>query len=131
MNLLRTAFQACSSTKSAGQQLGKFDEDGIAKPGQVLNPGDPIILATRPRVVSSGSAQLGQLSKHMRNARTPAEVLWDQPTPGQVTDVARVKGGVKVNVTTQKPLEVGDKRQVLLPEIEPSNGSKKARSRWN
>jgi DNA-directed RNA polymerase beta subunit len=64
--------------KYTNDQLAKLDEDGVALPGQTLQRGDPIILATRPRVVSSGSAQLGQLSKHMRNARTPAEVVWEQ-----------------------------------------------------
>jgi DNA-directed RNA polymerase beta subunit len=37
--------------KYTNDQLAKLDEDGVALPGQTLQPGDPIILATRPRVV--------------------------------------------------------------------------------
>lgn len=102
-------FSGLFVNKYTKEQLDNLDDDGVVKPGTVLNPGDPIILATRPRVISSASAQLGQLSKHMRNARTPAELVWDRNTPGTVVDVSRLKTGVKVNIANQMPLEVGDK----------------------
>lgn len=95
--------------KFINDQLKKLDDDGVILPGQKVLPGDPIILATRPRVISSQAAQLGQLSKHMRNARSDAAIIWDHEDPGVVTDVAKVKGGVKVNVVFQSPTKVGDK----------------------
>jgi DNA-directed RNA polymerase subunit beta len=95
--------------KFINDQLDKLDDEGIVKPGQIVNPGDPIILATRPRVVSSASAQLGLLSKHMKNARTDASVLWEHETPGRVVDVHRGRGGVKLNIHTDVPTQVGDK----------------------
>ena len=95
--------------KFVNEQLDKLDDDGVVKKGQVLKSGDPIILATKPRIVSSASAQLGQLSKHMKNARGDASVLWDHDTPGTVLDVARTRSGVKVNVSTDGPAEVGNK----------------------
>jgi len=95
--------------KFVNEQLDKLDDDGVVKVGQVLKQGDPLILATRPRVVSSTTAQLGQLSKHMKNARNDASVLWDHETPGTVLDVHRTRSGVKVNVSSDAPAEVGDK----------------------
>jgi DNA-directed RNA polymerase subunit beta len=90
-------------------QLGKLDDDGVVTVGQVLQPGDPVILATKPRVISSSSAQLGLLSKHMRNARQPAVTKWDHDTPGRVVDVEKLRGGVKVNIASDMPVQIGDK----------------------
>lgn len=90
-------------------QLKKVDDDGVVKPGEELQPGDPIILATKPRVVSSTSAQLGLLSKHMRNARQNAMITWDKDTPGRVVDVEKLRSGVKVNIETNMPAREGDK----------------------
>ena len=95
--------------KFTNAQLDKLDENGVVKSGVSLNPGDPIILATRPRVISSGSAQLGKLSVHMRNARSDAVLLWDKETPGSVVDVEHLRSGVKVNVGTDTPVQLGDK----------------------
>ena len=95
--------------KFVNDQLDKLDDAGVVKVGQTLHPGDPVILATRPRVISSTNAQLGLLSKHMKNARSDASVLWDHDTPGTVTDVTKVHGGVKVNIESQVPTQVGDK----------------------
>jgi RNA polymerase Rpb2, domain 6 len=90
-------------------QLDKLDDNGVAKQGVTLEPGDPMILATRPRVVSSTNAQLGLLSKHMKNARSDAAVLWDGHTPGLVGDVANLHSGVKVNVHADVPTGTGSK----------------------
>ncbi len=90
-------------------QLDKLDEDGVIKPGQELQPGDPIILATKPRVISSQSSQLGLLSKHMRNARSDAVVTWDKDLPGIAADVRKLRSTAKVNVETRMPTTEGDK----------------------
>lgn len=90
-------------------QLKKLDDDGVVQPGMELNEGDPIVLATKPRVVSSSSAQLGLLSKHMRNARQDAALKWDKETPGRVVDVEKLRSGVRVNIETDMPAREGDK----------------------
>lgn len=91
------------------EQLKKVDDDGVVQVGQELQPGDPIILATKPRVVSSTNAQLGLLSKHMRNARQNAATVWDKDTVGRVVDVEKLRSGVKVNIETDMPAKEGDK----------------------
>lgn len=102
-------FTGVFPNKYVNDQLDKLDDDGVVKPGTILQPGDPFILATRPRVISSQASQLGQLSKHMRNARSPAEMVWEEDEPGVVTDVSKLRNGVKVNILVEQPTKVGDK----------------------
>ena len=91
------------------EQLKKFDANGIVKPGTVVRQGDPLILATRPRVFSSTTAQLGKLSKAMRQSRHDSSQLWDSDFDGTVTDVAKTKTGYKVIVKSEAPAQMGDK----------------------
>lgn len=90
-------------------QLKKFDANGVVKPGTVLKQGDPVILATRPRVFSSTTAQLGKLSKAMRQSRHDSSQIWDSEFDGTVTDVAKTKTGYKVIVKSEAPAQMGDK----------------------
>lgn len=96
-------------TQYAKEQLKNFDKNGVIKPGTVVKPGDPLILATRPRVFSSTTAQLGKLSKAMRQSRHDSSQVWDSEFPGEVTDVAKTKTGYKVVVRSQAPAQLGDK----------------------
>jgi DNA-directed RNA polymerase subunit beta len=91
------------------EQLKKFDANGVVKPGTVVKQGDPLILATRPRVFSSTTAQLGKLSKAMRQSRHDSSQLWDSDFDGTVTDVAKTKTGYKVIVKSEAPAQMGDK----------------------
>jgi signal peptidase I len=90
-------------------QLDKLDGDGVALPGQILEPGDPIALGTKPRVVSSASQKLGKLSSHMKNSRNESSLTWGHENPGVVTDVVRTRNGVKVTVKSSEPAMPGDK----------------------
>ena len=90
-------------------QLKKLDDEGVALPGQTVEPGDPIALGTKPRVVSSASQKLGKLSSHMKNARNDATLVWEHENPGIITDVVRTRSGVKVTVKSNEPAMPGDK----------------------
>jgi DNA-directed RNA polymerase subunit beta len=96
-------------TQFSKEKLKNFDKNGVVKPGTIVQPGDPIILATRPRVFSSTTAQLGKLSKAMRQSRHDSSQVWDSEFPGEVTDVAKTKDGYKVVVRSQAPAQLGDK----------------------
>lgn len=109
------------------KQLEALDSDGVIKPGTRVEEGDPLILATRPKVISSLTANLGNLSKHMRNARSDAVVKWEHHTPGIVTDVVKLKNGVKLNVMSEMPAQTGDKitlrsgQKGIISDIIPQN----------
>jgi len=68
-------FVAIFPNKFKREQLGHLDEDGVARPGSILQRGDPYVLATRPKAFSSQRSQLGKLSKVMRQSRADASLV--------------------------------------------------------
>jgi DNA-directed RNA polymerase subunit beta len=102
-------FSSLFPTAYSKEKLEILDDDGIVKPGTILNEGDPIILATRPKVISSSSAQVGKLSKVMRASRSDASQVWEHEEPGEVVDVANTKNGTKVIIQYKSPAKIGDK----------------------
>ncbi|NDF16274.1 hypothetical protein EB061_13320, partial [bacterium] len=101
-------FRAVFSTLFNKDQLAKIDPDGVVLPGQKVQPGDPLILATTPRTLSS-KAGLGRLSRAMSTIRQDASNLWDGQTEGIVTGVAKTPKGVKVTVRAVETTEESDK----------------------
>lgn len=91
------------------EQLANLDDNGVVKPGTVLHKGDPIILATRPKTISSNS-HLGKLGKTFRQMRSDATEVWDHDYPGIVTDSIYGKKNARVFVNADVPLKVGDKQ---------------------
>lgn len=102
-------FKAFYPDKFNKEQMDKIDDNGVIKAGTVVNPGDPLIVSTRSRVVSSNDANLGRLSKYLKTTRLDSSQVWDHDTPGIVTDVVKANDGYKVNVETFAPMQEGDK----------------------
>lgn len=102
-------FKAFYPDKFSKEQMDKIDDNGVIKAGAVVNPGDPLIVSTRSRVVSSNDANLGRLSKYLKTTRLDSSQVWDHNTPGVVTDVVKTNDGYKVNVETFAPMQEGDK----------------------
>ena len=102
-------FTSLFPRKYKAEQLKGMNEHGVVQPGTIVRQGDPLILATKPRSISSATAQLGLLSKSMREARQDSSVVWDHSTPGKVVDSHQTKDGVKLSIATTRPTKVGDK----------------------
>lgn len=102
-------FKVFYPDKFNKEQMDKIDDNGVIKAGAVVNPGDPLIVSTRSRVVSSNDANLGRLSKYLKTTRLDSSQVWDHNTPGIVTDVVKTNDGYKVNVETFAPMQEGDK----------------------
>lgn len=102
-------FKAFYPDKFNKEQMDKIDDNGVIKAGTVVNPGDPLIVSTRSRIVSSNDANLGRLSKYLKTTRLDSSQVWDHNTPGIVTDVVKTNDGYKVNVETFAPMQEGDK----------------------
>lgn len=105
----KNKYIAAFPNKFTKQQFETLDEDGMAKVGTELHKGDPIVVALGPRVLSSADAQLGKLSKTLRNAFTDKAEVWEHDWPGVVTDAVMTSKGARVNVKTTPPVKVGDK----------------------
>ena len=105
----KTHFTSIFPTKFTKVQLENLDDDGIVKPGTVLQKGDPIMLATRPKAISSNSEHLGKLGKIFKTVRQDASQVWDHDYPGIVTDSVNGKKTVKAFISADVPLQKGDK----------------------
>jgi DNA-directed RNA polymerase beta subunit len=91
------------------EQIENIDDKGVVKPGTILNQGDPVILATGPKLLTSADAQLGNLHKVLRSAFTNKAVVWESSHPGVVVDTVMTAGGARVNVKSTPPVQVSDK----------------------
>ena len=105
----KTHFSSLFPTKFTQEQLENLDENGVVKPGTVLQKGDPMILATRPKPVYSNATHLGKLGKIFRSIRSDSSQVWEHDYPGVVTDSVDGKKNAKVFVSAKAPLVLGDK----------------------
>lgn len=121
----RDHFASLFPKKFPLEQLEQLDDEGVVRQGSIVQPGDPLILATRPRMLSSLSGNLGSLSRKASQMQSDASTVWDQSEPGEVVDVTRTKHGVKMHVKTYLPAQRGDKvvlrtgQKGVLAEILP------------
>jgi DNA-directed RNA polymerase subunit beta len=102
-------FRSLFPEKFHKKQLAKLDERGVVQKGQILDPGDPIILSTRPRVISSAGVNVGKLTKTMSQARGDSSSVWEEEYPAEVVDVFHTPKGVKVVTKAYAPTKEGDK----------------------
>lgn len=102
-------FRSLFPTRFPKEILANFDEQGLVKPGTVLKPGDPVLLATMPRTLSSAGANVGKLSKALAQSRRDASMLWEGNSEATVIDSRMTKNGYKVVLKYSKALEEGDK----------------------
>lgn len=102
-------FSALFPDKFKKDQLANIGEDGVVKPGTTVNYGDPLVLATGPKLLTPEDVQLGKLHKALRHAQTDKSVVWEHQYPGIVTDAVMTRHGAHVNVKADVPVQVGDK----------------------
>ena len=91
------------------EKLSQFEESGLVRKGTILEPGDPIVLGTMPRTLSSVGANVGKLSKALKQSRRDATTVWEGHQPAEVIDARQTKNGLKVVLRYVKPTEEGDK----------------------
>lgn len=99
-------FFAQFPNKVNKDQMEKLDEKGVVRPGTILYPNDPMILAVK-QVSDDPRAKIGKkIFKPWRDM----SVYWDKQTPGEVVDVIASKdGNHKIMVKTFEPAQVADK----------------------
>lgn len=102
-------YRAMFPSRFEKEKLKNFDDEGLIKPGTVVQPGDPLILATMPRAVSSTGANIGRLSKALQQSRRDAATTWDADYPAKILAAVKTKNGFKVVTTYETPLKKGDK----------------------
>lgn len=83
------------------EQMSILDDDGIVKPGTVVQKGDPLVLAVRTSEPSPGT--MG------KRILTDISTTWEHDHPGVITDIVKTRNGVRVLSTVTAPVEIGDK----------------------
>jgi hypothetical protein len=91
-------------------QLDHLDDDGLPVKGQIIQPGDPLVLQTRPRQFNSNSGDVARLSRNKRFVRKDASLKWEGDHPAEILDVAKTKdGGNRILLSYKAPVASGDK----------------------
>ncbi len=102
-------FRSQFATRFPKETLVNFDNNGLVKPGTILQSGDPVLLATMPQTLSSKGANVGKLSKALAQSRRDASMLWQGHGEAEVVDSRMTKNGYKVVLKYSKPASEGDK----------------------
>ncbi len=90
--------------KYTKENLARYNDNGVIKPGTVVNDGDPLILAVKQR---EGTHH--KVHKKGQSGYADASVIWDHHDPGIVTDVVLGKKGPIVVTKTVSSMHIGDK----------------------
>lgn len=89
-------------------QLDGISDEGVAKIGTLVNPGDPLVLATKKTHVQD-RVGLAAIRKSFGAQASNKALTWDGEVPGEVVGVHRKGDEVVVHVKTLEPMQVGDK----------------------
>lgn len=98
-------FMSIFGGKYKVDQLEKMGDDGIIKPGTMVEKGDPLIINMERRS-NRGEGMIGggEASKWRDNT-----ITWEHESPGEITDVWFDNSGIKVAAKAKTPMKPGDK----------------------
>lgn len=102
-------FLAETAGKYTRDQADKLDDDGIIKPGMVVNPGDLVIAELKKEELTPEQKSLGLFSRKALKPVKPHAKTWDKEYPGVVSRVVRHGKESTVYIKTATPAEIGDK----------------------
>lgn len=104
----KKAFLSLFPTVFDRKTMDTLDDDGVVKPGTVVQPGQPLILLAKQKELNHK-----QIHSTHKSPFTDQSVLWDHHDAGVVTDVAKTAKGLNVVVKSYAPMQVGDKMSGL------------------
>lgn len=89
-------------------QVEHIGDDGVARIGSRVKPGDPLLLATKPFELKDRQG-IHAIRKSITGVHSDASMVWDGEVEGEVVGISRKGGGIQVHVKTVEPMQVGDK----------------------
>ena len=99
MYLNKAKFMAIFPGKYKKDFYERYNEDGVIKPGTVINKGEPLALIATAVPVSKGE----------RNLYQDSSIIWESEDPAEVVSVAYSPKHINVILKATHPLKVGDK----------------------
>ena len=105
----REKHRAYFGGRYSARQYDALDESGVARPGTVLQKGDPIMIGVRRETATGDAALLGRLSKSLVQPYAEVVETWTHDHPGIVADVSKTGERHSATIKTHETLQVGDK----------------------
>lgn len=105
----REKHRAYFGGRYSARQYDALDESGVARPGTVLQKGDPIMIGVRRETATGDAALLGKLSKSLVKPYAEVVETWTHDHPGIVADVSKTGERHSATIKTRETLQVGDK----------------------
>jgi DNA-directed RNA polymerase beta subunit len=105
----REKHRAYFGGRYSARQYDALDESGVARPGTVLQKGDPIMIGVRRETATGDAALLGRLSKSLVQPYAEVVETWTHDHPGIVADVSKTGERHSATIKTYETLQVGDK----------------------
>lgn len=85
--------------------LRKYDENGIVRKGQIVNYGEPLVMAFIP----PKKIRVKKGDRFMNTLAIDRGLFWEHQHPGEVVDIIEGKNFIKFIIRTQEEAQVGDK----------------------
>lgn len=102
-------FVSMYPTKYTKEQLDKIDDNGLAKEGATLTPGDPYALILQKNTGTNEDLMLNRLHKSLVQPYKDMSKTWEQLVPGSITKSISNTKNIKVHARYEAPGVVGDK----------------------
>lgn len=97
-------------TQFSPEQVKTIDDDGFVKPGTIVKPGDPLILALAKRDASTTvGTDIRKVKKSLLSDYKDNSLTWQSDYEGEVVKIGRQGGNRVVYVKTKEPLQEGSK----------------------
>lgn len=104
MKFGKNNYRSLFPTTYTPEQLKNLDDNGVVKPGAIIKPGQPIVLATRESKLPRTT-----LVRSPKPIHQDVSEVWDHDYPGEVVDVVKTKAGYRVSVKSAVPMQDADK----------------------
>ena len=105
----KSKYVSIFPNKFTNTQLSVLDKDGVIKTGTTLHYGDPYVLSMTPKSLKTSDINLGKIAKALKHAYSDNTHTWDYEHPGKVIRVSKNSDQVTIQVSTDRPLQPGDK----------------------
>jgi DNA-directed RNA polymerase beta subunit len=104
MKFGKTNFRSLFPAAYTPEHLKNLDDNGVVKPGAIVKPGQPLVLATRESKMPRTT-----LVRSPKPIQQDVSEVWDHDYPGEVVDVVKTKSGYRVSVKSAVPMADADK----------------------
>jgi DNA-directed RNA polymerase subunit beta len=102
-------FIATFPNRVTMDMIKNLDENGIAKVGSIIKPGEPLVLGLRKADMDLANQTLSRIGKKLKQPWRDASMYWEGETEGVVDKVIKTAKGYKVIVKNEEPIVIADK----------------------